>query len=239
VALCATGSLLVNPFFGKQQSKPTDLRIIKAFLHDSQEIFPRGIGAPREPVVVEFPEQFQSATIWIHGDNALAATIRDVANLAEVSIATVSRVINGCSKVSVEKTGRVLSAISQLNYRPNAIAAALSRNGGNPKRRNRQPLLDNLTGHRESLCPTNRTMSIRKLKNGLPLMQENQNLRLLIADLITIIDEWKIRAEHAQVLHIPSQDSMRRSSTGKAQRYGDHIESAVRPDQGTSRPSHK
>ena len=153
----------------------------------------------------------------------MAATIRDVANLAEVSTATVSRVINGCSKVSVEKRGRVLSAISQLNYRPNAIAAALGRNGGNPKRRNRQLLLDDLTGHRESLCPPNRTKSIRELKNGLPLMQENQNLRLLIADLITIIDEWKIRAKQSQGLNILSQDSMRRSSTGKAKRYGEHI----------------
>src|SRR5579863_6415630 len=109
--------------------------------------------------------------------------MRDVAKLAEVSTATVSRVINGC-KVSIEKTGRVLSAISRLNYRPNAIAAALSRNGGNPKRRNRQPLLDGLTGQNSS-CPTNQPKTFRNLKNALPLIQENRNLRLLVADLIT------------------------------------------------------
>jgi hypothetical protein len=148
----------------------------------------------------------------------LAATVRDVAKLAEVSTATVSRVINGCSKVSVEKAGRVLSAISQLNYRPNAIAAALSRNGGNPKRRNRQPLLGDLTGRQNSSCPTNRPETIRNLTNALPLIQENRNLRMLIADLITIIDEWKIRAKHARVLHVPSPDSLRRPRTGKVQR---------------------
>ena len=56
-------------------------------------------------------------------------TIKDVAKLAGVSVATVSAVINPDSgvKVSEELTERVEQAIKELNYRPNRIARALSR----------------------------------------------------------------------------------------------------------------
>ena len=53
------------------------------------------------------------------------ATMRDVAELAGVSTATVSHVINGSKKLSPETTGKVLRAISQVNYTPNTVAKSL------------------------------------------------------------------------------------------------------------------
>ncbi len=52
-------------------------------------------------------------------------TIRDVAKLADVSTATVSRVINGNGYVNAETKRRVTEAIDQLNYVPNDVARSL------------------------------------------------------------------------------------------------------------------
>ncbi len=54
------------------------------------------------------------------------ATIRDVARLAGVSVATVSRVINQKDSVNSETAGQVLKAIEQLHYVPNAVARGLA-----------------------------------------------------------------------------------------------------------------
>ena len=53
-------------------------------------------------------------------------TIRDVARRANVGIATVSRVLNGHPSVSQETRSRVLEAIADLEYAPNATAQKLS-----------------------------------------------------------------------------------------------------------------
>lgn len=53
------------------------------------------------------------------------ATLKDVAQLAGVSTATVSHVINGSKKLSAATTERVLLAISQAKYRPNTTAKSL------------------------------------------------------------------------------------------------------------------
>ena len=53
------------------------------------------------------------------------ATIKDVAKAAGVSTATVSRVLAHNALIKSETRERVLSAISQLNYRPNLIARSL------------------------------------------------------------------------------------------------------------------
>jgi len=55
------------------------------------------------------------------------ATIRDVAERAGVSVATVSHVINETHYVSPELRQRVLDAIEALDYRPNRLAQALSK----------------------------------------------------------------------------------------------------------------
>ncbi|WP_217586548.1 LacI family DNA-binding transcriptional regulator [Lentibacillus saliphilus] len=52
-------------------------------------------------------------------------TIRDVAKLADVSVATVSRVLNQTGNVSPKTLQRVEAAISQLNYQPNDVARSL------------------------------------------------------------------------------------------------------------------
>jgi LacI family transcriptional regulator len=53
------------------------------------------------------------------------ATIREVAESAGVSYATVSHVINNTRLVSQETRNRVLAAMESLNYRPNALARSL------------------------------------------------------------------------------------------------------------------
>jgi LacI family transcriptional regulator len=53
------------------------------------------------------------------------ATMNDVARLADVSIATVSHVINGTRFVSPERVERVQSAMYELGYTPDATARSL------------------------------------------------------------------------------------------------------------------
>jgi LacI family transcriptional regulator len=53
------------------------------------------------------------------------STIKDIANRAGVSTATVSYVINGTRFVSPELRDRVMSAVVELDYRPNAVAQSL------------------------------------------------------------------------------------------------------------------
>ena len=52
-------------------------------------------------------------------------TIYDIAELTGVSTATVSRVINGSSKVSAKTRDKVLAAIREVGYEPNAYARGL------------------------------------------------------------------------------------------------------------------
>ena len=53
------------------------------------------------------------------------ATIKDVAQLAQVSTSTVSRVLGGKVFVDEETRRRVLEAMEELHYRPNPLARAL------------------------------------------------------------------------------------------------------------------
>lgn len=55
----------------------------------------------------------------------LLTSIRDVARLAGVSPATVSRVINGTAKVDDEKRERVLKIIEETGFVPNEVARSL------------------------------------------------------------------------------------------------------------------
>ena len=56
------------------------------------------------------------------------ATIKDVAKRANVSVATVSRVMNGVPTINEEMKERVEKAIIDLDYRPNKLAAGLKKN---------------------------------------------------------------------------------------------------------------
>ncbi len=53
------------------------------------------------------------------------ATIKDVAKMAHVSVATVSRVINSKGYVNIETRQMVLDAVKELNYVPNELARSL------------------------------------------------------------------------------------------------------------------
>jgi DNA-binding LacI/PurR family transcriptional regulator len=59
------------------------------------------------------------------GSNMPAATLRDVAGLAQVSMRTVSNVVNGYEHVSDRMRERVHLAIDELDYRPNTVARTL------------------------------------------------------------------------------------------------------------------
>ena len=59
------------------------------------------------------------------------ATIREVAESARVSYATVSHVINNTRLVSQATRERVLEAMAALNYRPNALARSLRQGKSN------------------------------------------------------------------------------------------------------------
>lgn len=52
-------------------------------------------------------------------------TIRDIAKLANVSVATVSRIINNSGKVSEETRNKVIKIIKENNYQPNQVARTL------------------------------------------------------------------------------------------------------------------
>jgi len=59
------------------------------------------------------------------------ATIKDVSKLANVSISTVSRVINNTARVAPEKREAVLAAMQTLNFQPNSFAQALVKKRSN------------------------------------------------------------------------------------------------------------
>lgn len=59
------------------------------------------------------------------------ATIYEVSELAGVSLATVSRVINNSGKVTDATRQKVEAAMQQLGYRPNSIAQSLASNRSN------------------------------------------------------------------------------------------------------------
>ncbi|OQX67761.1 MAG: hypothetical protein B6A08_13855 [Sorangiineae bacterium NIC37A_2] len=62
----------------------------------------------------------------------MASTIYDIAERAGVGIATVSRVINGSSRVSDRTRAQVQAAMNELGFRPNAAARRLA--AGAPSR---------------------------------------------------------------------------------------------------------
>jgi hypothetical protein len=65
-----------------------------------------------------------------------SCTLRDVARVAGVSTATVSRVVNGSGTVNRETSDRVMLAIADLKYRPSLDASQLGRkNRGIPRKK--------------------------------------------------------------------------------------------------------
>jgi LacI family transcriptional regulator len=57
--------------------------------------------------------------------NPSIVTVHEVARVAGVSAATVSRFLNGTAKVSSDKREAIESVIERLNYKPNVLAQNL------------------------------------------------------------------------------------------------------------------
>lgn len=57
-----------------------------------------------------------------------SVTIKDIANIAQVSTATVSRYINNASSVSSVRAEKILEAIEKSGYVPNELARGLTKN---------------------------------------------------------------------------------------------------------------
>jgi transcriptional regulator with XRE-family HTH domain len=119
------------------------------------------------------------------GLNGRSCTVKDIARLAGVSTATVSRVLNGAENVSRKTRAIVLSSISRLQYRPNAYAAELGRaNGGIPRKRRIRVSASSGTGAK----PVSDSGAGARGKRGkasrlLFLEDEGARLRQLVNDL--------------------------------------------------------
>lgn len=93
------------------------------------------------------------------------ANIKDVARHADVSVTTVSHVLNGRGRVSAKTRARVLEAAEQLGYTANAHAQQLV------TRRShilviQMPDLDGAAGHGVALVPTSESEYFLELVNG-------------------------------------------------------------------------
>lgn len=64
--------------------------------------------------------------VIVEGVNKMNVTIYDVAREANVSMATVSRVVNGNPNVKPATRKKVVEVIERLGYRPNAVARGLA-----------------------------------------------------------------------------------------------------------------
>jgi hypothetical protein len=119
----------------------------------------------------------------------MAATVKHVALLAGVSVATVSRVINGATNVSDKTRNRVSSAICHLQFRPNLNAAALRRNDAAPDNQRGTP--GSASGHPRS----DSRFEVQDIRDGIitsdDLIAENVRLTQLISDLSRDLEKWK------------------------------------------------
>jgi DNA-binding LacI/PurR family transcriptional regulator len=70
--------------------------------------------------------------------NMSTSTVKDIAQLAGVSTATVSRVLNGSPRTSERVRHAVMDAVSTLQYIPNQHAKQLGRTNSGKKRSHRR-----------------------------------------------------------------------------------------------------
>jgi DNA-binding LacI/PurR family transcriptional regulator len=115
-------------------------------------------------------------------------TVRDIARLAGVSTATVSRVVNGSGTVSRKTKTNVLAAVSRLQYCPSSHAAELGRQNGGIRRKrtvcvNASSAVTAAPGRRGTAG------QLRQLQD------ENTRLRRQLADLTLQLETLKRLAE--------------------------------------------
>ena len=127
------------------------------------------------------------------GGFSMAVTVKDIAQLAGVSIATVSRVTSGGDNVSPETRDRVLDAISRLQYSPNAHAAQLAR-GSSGITRNGKPSKRSVPSgpRRRGPVPVPLSKEQRAHAERLRLLErENLRLKRQVSDLIGDLERWR------------------------------------------------
>lgn len=122
----------------------------------------------------------------------MAVTVRDIANLAGVSVATVSRVTNDAGNVSAETRERVLSAITRLQYSPNAYAAQLARRSSGISRNGKESKGDlPAQPRRRSSIPRESSERRGRMDQLRLLERENLQLRRQVSSLLTDLEKWK------------------------------------------------
>ena len=126
----------------------------------------------------------------------MSCTLKDVAQTAGVSTATVSRVINGADSVSDKTKSKVLSAISALKYSPDIHAVELRRGKGRaPRKRGLHRPLSVGSGnesHSNSIARAQHEMRKAEKAERLRLLEEeNARLRRLVTNLSTAVETWK------------------------------------------------
>lgn len=114
-----------------------------------------------------------------------SSTLKDVARLAGVSTATVSRALNDPASMAHETRIRVLSAVSGLSYRPNPNAIELARqNGGIQRRRGNSNCVSATT---MVACGSSLHADVgnkyQMMKRLLSLEDENAQLKRLVTHL--------------------------------------------------------
>jgi len=120
-------------------------------------------------------------------------TIKDIAELAGVSIATVSRVVNGSARVSDEKRTRILALISDSHYCPNAHAVELVRGRHGNLRGSALHRISEVEGDvRRHSVPgsAGKHEGVQKINS---LRKENVELRNLVGILSREIEKWRRR----------------------------------------------
>src|ERR1700738_4670753 len=125
----------------------------------------------------------------------MAPTVRDIARLAGVSVATVSRVTSGRATVSPKSKRRVQAAISELQYIPNTHAAMLASSRLSGLRKT-QPESASSSPEQSLISIGHPLKSESALtdRERLELLEaENQSLRRLIRGIDRQIKRWRVR----------------------------------------------
>lgn len=123
----------------------------------------------------------------------MAVTVKDIAHLAGVSIATVSRVTSGGNNVSPETRERVLAAIRKLRYQPNALAAQLARGSSGITRNARRTATSPTTPlHRPGPIAVPVSEVAGDPHERLRMLErENLRLKRKVNDLIDDLERWR------------------------------------------------
>jgi LacI family transcriptional regulator len=156
------------------------------------------------------------------------ATIRNVADRAEVSISTVSRVVNGNRPVRPDIRERVLQAIKELDYRPNYLARGLrARNSSmlgliipdnsNPFYAEVARAIEDAgfaAGYSVILCNTDLSNEKQQAYIDVLLSHKVEGVILINMNLVTLDNLERLMAEHIPVIlanndiRIPATDQI-------------------------------